>query len=55
MDRNEIREMVLDYVGEYAGDFDLEGIVSELACVADPDGMDPDEFRDLVASHDLTA
>lgn len=54
MDRNEILDYVTDYVGEFADDFDLEAIADELEG-RDLDGMDPDEFTDVLQRHDLKA
>lgn len=58
--RDSIRSQVEDYLGEYAKDFDVDGIVDEISdfetedgsYVSDIDQIDTDEFQDVVRSHE---
>ena len=58
--RDSIRSQVKDYLGEYAKNFDVDGIVDEISDFETEDGsyvsnidqIDPDEFQDVVRSHE---
>ena len=58
--RDSIRSQVEDYLGEYAKDFDVDGIVDEISDFETEDGsyvsnidqIDTDEFQDVVRSHE---
>lgn len=55
-DYRKIRQQVEDYVGEFAGDFDLEGVMDELRAI-DPDVQSVDDVEDLDAvlqRHDVS-
>ena len=50
-----IREDVKAYLGDYAEDFDIDGMVSDIraAGVTDIDDMDEGDFQDIVKAHDI--
>ena len=58
--RDAIRSQVEDYLGEYIKDYDVDGIVDEISdfetndgsYVSNIDQIDPDEFQDVVRSHE---
>ena len=55
-DYRKIRQQVEDYAGEFAGDFDLEGVMDELRAI-DPDVQSVDDVEDLDAvlqRHDVS-
>ena len=55
-DYRKIRQQVEDYAGEFAGDFDLEGVMDELRAI-DPDVQSVDDVEDLdviLQRHDVS-
>ena len=58
--RDSVRSQVEDYLGEYVKDYDVDGIVDEISDFETEDGsyvsnidqIDPDEFQDVVRSHE---
>ena len=58
-DERAIREEVEDYLGEFAGDFDVDAIVDDLRGiepdVSSIDDLDGDEWTEMVQRHDLAA
>ena len=58
--RDAVRSQVEDYLGEYVKDYDVDGIVDEISDFETEDGsyvsnidqIDPDEFQDVVRSHE---
>lgn len=54
-DFNQTRDQILDYLGDFAPDYDVDAITHDVREISDDiDDIDPDDFVDLVASHDLS-
>ena len=51
-----IEEDVKAYLGDYAGDFDIDGIISDIraAGVTDVDDMDEDDFQTIIQARDMS-
>ena len=51
-----IREDVRAYLGEHVGDFDVDGIVSDIrdAGVTDIDDLDEGAWLSVIQAHDMT-
>lgn len=56
-DYRAIRDQVEDYLGEWAGDYDVDAIVDEIS--ESPrdyrtiDDIDPDDWQDLIDRHEF--
>lgn len=56
-DYRETEEYVRDYCGEFADDYDIDGIVCEIRDKVDEsaDELSDDEFTEIVQRHDCSA
>lgn len=54
-DFNQTRDQILDFLGDFATDYDVDALTHDVREISDDiDDIDPDDFVDLVASHDLS-
>lgn len=54
-DYGKIKQQVLDYVGEFEADYDIDGVMDELRAI-DPDvqGIDEVDLDEILQMHDIS-